>query len=38
MIHKISDTLERSEKNIIVEGLNPFHSAYIPLNCEEDKN
>ena len=34
MIHKRNTALERSVKNILLEGLNQFHCANLPLNSD----
>ena len=33
MIHKRSTALERSVKNILLEGLNPFQAANLTFRC-----
>ena len=38
MIHKRSTALERSEKNILLEGLNQFHGANHALYSDVDQD
>ena len=38
MIHKRSTALERSVKNILLEGLNRFHGANLILNSDVDQD
>ena len=38
MIHKRSAALERSVKNILLEGLNWFHGANLTLNSDVDQD
>ena len=38
MVHKRSTVLERSVKNILLEGLNQFHGANLALNSNVDQD
>ena len=38
MIHKRSTALEQSVKNILLEGLNQFHGAYLTLGSNIDQD
>ena len=38
MIHKRSTALERSIKDILLEGLNRFHGANLTLNLDVDQD
>ena len=38
MIHKRNTALERSVKNILLEGLNRFHNANLTLSLDVDRD